>query len=186
MPPKRRGPTSQNTAKRPRAQGPIQHKHQHLQAINAPNQATSSSQLTEVPSGNTEHNDQDLALSAITELREEGHASAVGSGQHRKQYTKEFKLAALTYWREQSEPAPGPGLSKYMIAKNLQITEKMLKDWISKEDTIVAIHSKQKRATIGRKPQLPDMEDHLHTKFLTIRATGVKVGQSWFMAEAKL
>ncbi|KAF8458078.1 hypothetical protein BGX38DRAFT_1139058 [Terfezia claveryi] len=190
MHPKRRGPTSQNIAKLLRAQGPIQHKHQHLQAIDAPNQATSSSQLTEVPSGNTsttlEHNDQDLALSAITELREEGHASAVGSGQHRKQYTKEFKLAALTYWREQSEPAPGPRLSKYMIAKNLQIIEKMLKDWISKEDTIVAMHSKQKRATKGRKPQLPDMEDHLHTKFLTIRATGVKVGRSWFMAEAKL
>ncbi|RPB26436.1 hypothetical protein L211DRAFT_835275 [Terfezia boudieri ATCC MYA-4762] len=26
----RRGPTSQNTAKRPRAQGHIQHKHQHI------------------------------------------------------------------------------------------------------------------------------------------------------------
>ncbi|RPB27834.1 hypothetical protein L211DRAFT_833819 [Terfezia boudieri ATCC MYA-4762] len=45
MPPKRRGPTSQNTAKRPRAQGLIQHKHQHLQAIEARNQSTSSSSL---------------------------------------------------------------------------------------------------------------------------------------------
>ncbi|KAF8434030.1 hypothetical protein BGX38DRAFT_1275753 [Terfezia claveryi] len=134
-----------NTAKRPRAQGCIQHKHQHIPAIEASNQPTSSSQLTEVPSRNTsttlEHNYQDLALSSITELRKEGHASAVGSGQHRKQYSKEFKLAALTYWREQSEPAPGPGLSKYLIAKNLQIMEKMLKDWISKEDTIVAMQS---------------------------------------------
>ncbi|RPB21244.1 hypothetical protein L211DRAFT_840847, partial [Terfezia boudieri ATCC MYA-4762] len=66
MPPKRRGPTSQHTAKRPRAQGPIQHKHQHIQAIEASYQPTSSSQLTEVPSRNTsttlEPNDQDLAL----------------------------------------------------------------------------------------------------------------------------
>ncbi|RPB22443.1 hypothetical protein L211DRAFT_839804, partial [Terfezia boudieri ATCC MYA-4762] len=53
MPPKRRGLTSQHTAKCPRAQGPIQHKHQHIQAIEASYQQTSSSQLTEVPSRNT-------------------------------------------------------------------------------------------------------------------------------------
>jgi len=33
MPPKRHGPTSQNTAKRPRTQGPIQYKRRHIQAI---------------------------------------------------------------------------------------------------------------------------------------------------------
>jgi len=72
-----------------------------------------------------EQDNQDVALSAITELRNEGHA---GSRHHRKQYFKVFKLANLTCWGEQSKPAPGPGLSKYRIAKNLQMTGKMLKD----------------------------------------------------------
>ena len=94
MPPKWHGPMSENTAKHPREQGPIQYKHRHIQAMEAPNLCTSSgsSQLIEVPSGNTgttvERDNQDVALSAITKLRNEGYASAVGSGPHHKQYSK--------------------------------------------------------------------------------------------------
>ena len=70
-----------------------------MQAIEASSQPTSNSRLLEAPPGNTsttlEPNNQDLAFSAITELRNKGHASAAGSGHHRKQYSKVFKLAAL-------------------------------------------------------------------------------------------
>ncbi|RPB25866.1 hypothetical protein L211DRAFT_835943, partial [Terfezia boudieri ATCC MYA-4762] len=110
MPPKRQGPVSENTAKRPRAQGPIKRRH----ASQAQSKASGYTHI-EVPSENQEmgnegramiennNNDTadnlpDYALTIITELRSEGHATAIGSGHHRKQYSKVFKLAALTYW----------------------------------------------------------------------------------------
>ena len=91
MPPKQHGPMSEDTAKCPQAQGPIQYKHLYIQAIEASNQYTSSgsSQLIEVPSGNT-------GTTVKQDNEDEGHTSAVGSRHHRKQYSKVFKLAALT------------------------------------------------------------------------------------------
>ena len=59
----------------------------------------------------------DPALIDINKLRYDGHATAVN---RRKQYSKEFKLAPISYWREQSKPSPGPGLK---IAKNLSELE---------------------------------------------------------------
>ena len=108
MPPKHSGHSSQDTVKRPRVQRPIS--------------CSNNNDLDE--------NDDvlDPTLVDINELRHGGHATAIGRAHRRKQYSKEFKLAALTYWREQSKPFPGPGLSKYKIAQNLQISDKMLKD----------------------------------------------------------
>jgi len=39
MPPKRHGPTPENTAKRPREKGPIQYKCRHIQAIGTSRQS---------------------------------------------------------------------------------------------------------------------------------------------------
>lgn len=182
MPPQHRGPIAEDTAKRPRAQGPIYHNYLALKASNL-----ESAKAAGIHS-DYEEDDLEFAdpkLMYIVKLRHEGHATAAGSGQRRKQYCKEFKLASITYWQEQSQPFPGPELSKYKIAKKLQISEKMLQDWIAKEETIVGMHTKQKWATTGRAAQHPDIEDYLHTKFLNIRETGAKVTRTWFIAEAK-
>lgn len=206
MPPKRQGPTTESTSKRPRGQGSLCriHKPPPVQSIanqsTAPPQTMHTNPITiDVPQinvttsdaqeddGDKEDNDhQDHALDTITRLRREGHATAIGEGPHRKQYSREFKLAALTYLQEQSKPFPGPGLSKYTIAKHLQISEKMLIDWITKENTIVAMHANQKRATTGREALLPDMENYLHARYLEARDTGVKINHGWFTAEGKL
>ena len=172
MPPKRTGPTTFSTAKHPRTQGPL-HRIRPSQVI----PIDPALDTIETP-------DSDPALLAITQLRSEGHA--IGRGNHRKQYTKEFKLAALSYWREQSKPYPGPGLTKYKIAQKLQITDKMLKDWIANESSIVAMSRKQKRSTVGRQAQLPEMEEYLYTEFLKVRAAGTKISRSWFLAEGKV
>ena len=126
----------------------------------------------------------DPSLNVIVQLRSEGHAFGKGN-YRRKQYTREFKLAAISYWREQSQPHSGPELSKYKIAQRLQISDTMLKDWFVNENSIVAMSTNQKRSTIGRQAQLPEMEDYLYTEFLKVRATGVKISRSWFLAEGK-
>lgn len=33
--------------------------------------------------------------------------------------------------------------------------------------------------------QFPEMENYIHEKFLKLRESGVKIGPSWFVAEAK-
>ena len=78
MPPKRRGPTSEDTAIHPQAQGLINH---HL-----PN-------LIDYDLEDDVHDVDiiDPTLGGINKLRHEGHATAAGKGNHRKQYSKEFK-----------------------------------------------------------------------------------------------
>ncbi|KAF8446891.1 hypothetical protein BGX38DRAFT_1143012 [Terfezia claveryi] len=52
-----------------------------------------------------------------------------------------------------SKQPPGPGLSKYKIAQNLQISEKTLQNWISNENIIVTLQTNQNPATTGHKSQ---------------------------------
>ncbi|RPB28985.1 hypothetical protein L211DRAFT_881522 [Terfezia boudieri ATCC MYA-4762] len=163
MPPKRPGPIVENTVKRPRSQFPL-------------NKAKAS-----VPEQTVEVNTTGEATNELAEIHT--LASLAVIGQRRKQYTREFKLATITYWRKYSiSPPEGLGLSKYAVAKRLKISERMLGQWIKNEAVILAMKTKQKKATTGRIAQFPEMENHSHEKFLKLRETGVKIGWSWFEA----
>lgn len=99
-------------------------------------------------------------------------------GLRRIQYPREDKLGAISYWRSQT-------LSKYAVGKRLRISEKMLNDWIAKEDTILCMRKGQRKHSKGRNATLPEMEDYLHMEFLQLRQDGVRVSRAWFIAEGK-
>ena len=134
MPPKQQGPISENTTTGSR---PYTTETQS-KASGSGSPPTEQAQASESKVTDEVRND---ALVAIIELRSEEYTSAVGSGHYRKEYSKVFNFAVLSYWREQSKPRLGLGLGKYKIAQKLQISEKVLKDWISKEDIIVTLQA---------------------------------------------
>jgi hypothetical protein len=104
----------------------------------------------------------------------------------RQQYTREYRLAALTFYHRTSVPHDGkPALSKYRISRILNITEKMLRDWIKNEDSIRQQPVGTRRNNSGRDASFPEIEDLLDREFRNLRLKGIPVKRSWFLSTAR-
>lgn len=120
---------------------------------------------------------QDVLLQRLDEMvREQKEV-----GLRRIQYPREYKLGAISFWREESKQ----GHSKYAVARSLKISEKMLSDWIAKEEKILNMRKGQRKDSKGRTATLPEMENYLHMEFLNLRQNGVRLSRAWFIAEGK-
>ena len=73
-------------------------------------------------------------------------------------------------------------LTKYAVAKRLQISQKILRDWIAKESEI---GNQRRKITTGRQTSCPELEEYLHDNLLILRTQGVKVKWVWFLAKGK-
>ena len=82
----------------------------------------------------------------------------------RKQYTREYKLATLSFYHRRTDPNCPNRLSKYRIAIIAGITEKMLRSWIAAEDTILQTKIGTRRNNSGRPAALPELEDLLYAR----------------------
>jgi len=71
------------------------------------------------------------------------------------------------------------------VAKQLGITNKMLRGWLKQEEAIVASSGGSRQVEKVRKARWEDMEKQLYEKFEEVRALGKPVGQRWFKREGK-
>ena len=99
----------------------------------------------------------------------------------RFQYPRDFKLGAISYWRQQSNN----GLRKSDVASQLRIHPQLLQNWISKEGEILSMRKEQLRAAKVKAYDIPEMEEHLCSQYRRRYAHGLDVGQAWFIAEGK-
>lgn len=135
------------------------------------------------------------------------------SGEKRYQYTREFKLAAISFVREYAMPRQdGSGImcmflfssllilkakvlifigivpariSQYAAAQIIGVTRKMLLDWRRNENNILQLRVGQKKSIEGRSAQLPALEKELHTQFLELRKMGKKIRRTWFIVQGR-
>jgi hypothetical protein len=98
----------------------------------------------------------------------------------RRSYTREHKLAAITYATStyvEDNNGNFALIKAYKAARSLFITQTMLKRWIGDFDKILA----QTKGT--RKNRV--MEDRLAAEFLVVRGVGRAIGNRWFLRHAR-
>ncbi|KAF8415558.1 hypothetical protein EV426DRAFT_698804 [Tirmania nivea] len=179
----RPGPSAQNTGQKPRATSVLQ--------LQNSRRRTAIPALSKVDSEGPDMAQDIVHFNALREAGKE--APTLNTPVRRHQYTREFKLAAITYAKEHTSPSIDPiteaviprRFSKYRVAQILGISEKMLKSWMENERSIMQMRVGQRKNTAGHGALHPELEYELHTKFLVLRNKGRKVTRSWFMAEAR-
>ena len=116
--------------------------------------------------------------------------SVVDEDETRKRisYTREQKLAAVSYATTTYKVLNDGSLkiiSRYAAAQNLGITTKMLRDWIKKQQDIMALSGGTRKNRTHSDYQEPEMEVQLLEMFKTARKAGRKINRSWFVHQVK-
>lgn len=104
-------------------------------------------------------------------------------------YTKEQKLAAITYatttWKVKKDGS-SQLISKHAAAKELGITPAMLRAWMKDKSSIEnSLKGTRKNRPVKVGCQEPEMEDLLLTRFVEARKSGRKVTNRWIFRHAK-
>ena len=108
--------------------------------------------------------------------------------QKRISYTKEQKLAAISYaittWVANKDGSMEL-ISKYCACLNLNITPAMLRDWIKSEDVISIMHRGVRKNRVYTGCQELGLEASLVELFMQARKAGRKITRRWFVRQSQ-
>ena len=81
----------------------------------------------------------------------------------------------------------GSGISRYLAAKTLRITQIMLKTWCRNKAKILGQTKGSRRArhAATSTAREPILEEHLHREYRAARDVGRSIGARWFLRRAK-
>ena len=96
----------------------------------------------------------------------------------RRSYTREFKLAIVTDYRQS-------GSNLYRACKKHELNSKTVLRWIACEDQISKSSKGSKKVAFTRMPHHPEMEAALMDEFKSLRQKGIKVRGFWFKIRAR-
>ena len=99
------------------------------------------------------------------------------TNQKRQSCTREFKLSVVSWYFKN-----GKNVSKTSL--EFKVDRKQVRTWVAKEPSIRATKIK-KRCERGMAAKFPDMEKHLHTEFLKLKAEGRNIKKWWFVTTGR-
>ena len=105
------------------------------------------------------------------------------TARRRISYTREAKLDAVNYAFTAKDPGGKP-ISRYMAAKNLNITLQMLKNWINTRHEIEASRKGTRKIRQGVDKE-STMESKLTEEFVEARNYDRRINKRWFIHSAK-
>lgn len=116
------------------------------------------------------------------------HLPEAHTTRRRISYTKEQKLAAISYATNTWKAKPDGSMeliTKYRTAANLGITTAMLRDWIRSQPTIESMHQGGRKNRVTVPCQEPILEERLVELFAEARKVGRKITRRWFVRQGQ-
>ena len=99
------------------------------------------------------------------------------ANQKRQSCTREFKLSVVSWYFKN-----GKNVCKTSL--EFKVDRKQVHTWVAKEPSIRATKIK-KRCERGMAAKFPDMEKHLHTKFIKLKKEGGSIKKWWFLTTGR-